>query len=235
MNISGPFRWFKKQPVTIRGAVIGGLFLLAAAALATILPRAFSGDSALRLVDFSVDDTRRIPILDIKVRNVGDRIGFLKRAVVHVERMWGLRPFAYFDFEPVRWVYDLKLPDRPVPYEVELDLSQSVEPDAVDRFAISLTHGHYGHVFYLVWLELVYDEDDKRLVTHRVAFGAGPVGNQRGMMFLPSEEFRRAMAINRRIAREIDALDVPKGMGLRAVLVTIWNMPTELPPELVFP
>jgi Cap4-like dsDNA endonuclease family protein len=129
-------------------------------------------DSLLELVDIQIIDNKRdqFPQLDIKVRNIGDRIAFLKRAEIRVSRMWTLispwRPRAV----PISCNYDIILPLR-YPNLETISLSQAIGHNDVDRFTLTLGNdlgrGPNKYVYQLNVL-FVYDEDNKTFQTEEM-------------------------------------------------------------------
>lgn len=127
-------------------------------------------DSDIRLVDVSVIPEGNLPALDIKVRNVGDQIALLKRAIIHV---YDYEIFSIFgcstSLEPTKLAFTAE-------YEVDLrsnettaiNLSQSVPPNDVDRFKIVLgtSPTHDGSwILYRLGIELIYNEDNQTVTS----------------------------------------------------------------------
>jgi len=117
----------------------------------------------MRIVD---DKEDQFPQLDITVRNIGDRIAVLKSAEIHVSGTWTLlnpwRPKA-----PISSYYDVILPLRH-PNLQTVSLSQAIDPNDADRFAITLGNdlgqGPNKYVYQLSVL-FVYDGDNKTFGT----------------------------------------------------------------------
>jgi hypothetical protein len=126
-------------------------------------------DSLLELVDIDIVDDKKdqFPQLDIKIRNIGNRITVLKRAEIHVIRTWMLlnpwKPRAM----RISCNYDVILPFQYPNIEI-ISLSQAIDPNDVDRFTITLGTdqgpGPNKYV-YLLNLLLLYDGDNKILQT----------------------------------------------------------------------
>ena len=80
------------MPVTERAAIIGGVFVLAAA-LVAVIPAILSQRSTsdrLRIVDVVIDDTALFPTVDLRLRNVGEDVVYITkvRAIVsHIEKL----------------------------------------------------------------------------------------------------------------------------------------------------
>lgn len=132
-------------------------------------------DSSLRLVDISFAETEEFPKLDVKVRNVGNRVAFMKEAIFVVKKIWRIESFIPPASMPVSWNYDVLFPIKEVPYSVSHKVSQAIAPNEVDRFTFTLGHdnerGGWKHSWvFLISLELVYDENDKSLRSQDILF-----------------------------------------------------------------
>lgn len=195
---SPPTRRAKKWPVTIRGALIGGICAILAAVLLVFLSR--PGDSDLRVVSvhFAAPD-----VLRVAVRNVGAKPAVLVRAAVDIDRMWlvpyAMQPLAVLSTSAT---YRLKLALRPTPYSIDTRISQvvtaSTASDPADQFDFLIelaSSDHFrdlvasvngspqvfssprccNYVFQMrLWLE--YDEQPKRAEFGPVIYVAGDVG-----------------------------------------------------------
>lgn len=113
-------------------------------------------DAYVELIDVSVDDKDRAPIIDIKVRNIGEKIAFLKRAVFQV------LDYRIIPFCPrgggvdSSYTYDVGLPVyiTNLPYKTEINISQSIEPNDVDRFQFRMGTSGQGLEFIIYQLEI---------------------------------------------------------------------------------
>jgi hypothetical protein len=127
-----------------------------------------ASDSKLSIVDITLAKNPNpqqsyFPMLDVKVRNGGDKTAFLKRARIDILDRIQFTDCESYSAQPVTWTYDMSL-DDPKPFEI----SQSVPPRGVDRFGFVLGHSLEGaseHAFYKLTLTLEYDEDSKQLVS----------------------------------------------------------------------
>ena len=176
--------WFKTAPVTIRAAIITGIIIVVCTVVAEILNPIVSTllqepKSDLRLVDLSIleaqSQSHPFPNLDIKVRNAGAAPGFIKRVHVHVKKIWTLQPLTeYVSFAVPSHSYQVELPLAGAPYQISVDVAQSVGSGEVDRFNLDLgnreaLYARKEYVF-LVQLTLVYDEKNKSLRSQDVLF-----------------------------------------------------------------
>lgn len=137
---------------------------------------------SLEVVDVQFQEkVEGFPVLDIKLRNTGE-VSFLKSAIFKVEKAWTFESYYCPNAEPASWNYDVLLPIAGTPYERSVPISQSVKPQDVDRFTFTLGNdappilGMTKYVFLLV-VEFVYDEDDKRLTTPPISFISGPAAS----------------------------------------------------------
>ena len=124
----------------------------------------------LELVELAVDDTKgSYPMIEVKLRNLGQGVVFLKKAQFHVTNVYGLRSRIQYSRVPISWNYDVLLPDDSPPYVTEIDISQSIKPNDVDRFTFTLgtkkfEYQDIGQIFRLQ-VKLIYNEDNKELTT----------------------------------------------------------------------
>src|SRR5882762_8752993 len=98
----------------------------------------------LQIVDANVaEQSDGFPVLEVKVRNVGDRVAFLKKAVLNVTDVFNLDdPYFYQETHVnVSWNYDVRLKLTDAPYSKVISLSQSVQANDVHRFTFTLGHG----------------------------------------------------------------------------------------------
>lgn len=134
----------------------------------------------LSIVDARFSSTsKEFPVLDIKLRNTGE-VAYIKRAVIKVKSIQEIEspdcPMAV----PASWNYDVKLPTTGAPLTVEVDMSQSIRPQDVDRFTLTLGNdGPPGTSFYAfrASLDLIFDEDNKLISIKDIAFASSPAAD----------------------------------------------------------
>ena len=110
-------------------------------------------------------------VLDIQLRNRGDEVAFLSKAVVRFERFGRLRPLGHEPQNAMSKVkssarYFLTFTPECVPYAPALAVSQAIKPNDVDRFRLTLQTSpslEFDETVYLANLELIYNEDGKRV------------------------------------------------------------------------
>ncbi len=126
-------------------------------------------DADLKLVDITLSDNDfGICYLDIKLRNIGDKVAFLKKVAFHIIDKGELK-------DPVEVQYQLiKLSEN---YTFELDIhsderiihksvSHKIKPDDVEFIRITVRNAEIDPSFtslYHISMELIYNEDDKRI------------------------------------------------------------------------
>ena len=129
------------------------------------IEQAYQQDSDIRLVDCTIsseespDGLPMPPVIDIKVRNVGSKIAFLKRAGLEIlgdAKYEDCRQPKY-NLVPSSWTYNLDIEKSPI-----INISQSLPPNEVDRFQIKVGRER-GHAFtvYKVQLFIKYNETDQ--------------------------------------------------------------------------
>jgi hypothetical protein len=161
----------------------------------------------LKLVDVSFIDTKEFPQIDVKVRNVGSKVAFIKRAVFKVSKVWTFKLPQNNDAYAATWNYDLMLPIKRTPYVQSLDISQKVDTNAVDRFTFTIgNNSNQGTELYafLMTMEIIYDEDDKILRSHNLLFRTKSSYVILGFSTYPKEGWDSVMTENKRIAKEIE-------------------------------
>jgi hypothetical protein len=162
----------------------------------------------LRLVDVAFAESGEFPILDLKVRNVGHNVAYLKRLELVVRKVWKLQSNVHPSSVAASWTYDVMLPLAPSDRPISVSASQMIAPNGVDRFKIRLGNdGASASVVYVfhISLALVYNEDERRLVSRPILFTAKAPFNQESWSFSPvSLDLQRR---NLTIVRDIHAVD----------------------------
>jgi hypothetical protein len=124
--------------------------------------------SDLRLVDVGIEEPERaFPKLDIKLRNLGTEVVFLKKGVFRIIDRGILRnpQLVSYKLVPVSWNYEILLGEERY---IERPISQAIEPNTADRFTFTLAHSGGDPVYptlFCIELSLVYDEDNKSLIS----------------------------------------------------------------------
>jgi hypothetical protein len=175
--------WFRGQPGTVRGATIGAIVAGVFAALIVLielLVPAIAGRfhrSDLELVDASFEETAEATTLDIKVRNTGEKVAYLREANVNVERTWELWSTIFPGHVPVSGNYDVALTPEGDPYTKTVKLSQSIGPHEVDRFTLTFALNDRARAYsektnyvFLTTVELIYDRDEQVTTSEKLLF-----------------------------------------------------------------
>jgi len=241
---------FRKLKVTIQAAIIGAIIAGVFLVVAPFIRESFQ-DSSLQLVsvefledksDLGQGSSETFPGLDIKIRNIGTKVAFIHRADLIVERVWQLQPESVFVAHQFSsHTYQVTLPLEGAPYTIPVSISQTVpsserdNPD--DRFTLELgneeaVEADYEYVFLLT-LKLIYDEDDKSLVSNNLLFSTQLYGSsyqpsfidENSIVFVPPEQveehnerLKRGVRKNQQVAAEIEKIEGNKSARLKEVL-----------------
>lgn len=120
-------------------------------------------DSKVQLVDYSIEYPESdvlVPEIDVKLRNTGDQVAFIKRIVFDV-----LGEATFEDCNQPHY----SLVEASAKYDVDIlgsrskEISHSIKPADVDRFKVRVFRPTGGPTLtvYKVALNVVYDEDSK--------------------------------------------------------------------------
>lgn len=175
---------YRKQPVTMRVALIGAAATLVAAFIAGVATVAgdllsrppAESDSDLRIVGARVIEAGGPPRLDVQLRNPGDKVAFLKRADFVVRRVEMLDTTATPRAAvPPSGSYEVVLPSEALPQNVSVAISHSLQPNEVDRFLFVFHPDVRPGRRYAFWVDftLIYDEDDKLTDKRELYFETG--------------------------------------------------------------
>jgi hypothetical protein len=120
------------------------------------------------------DVDHRYPQLDVKLRNTGGSVAFLKRATFRVTQAWKIdwpQPQGAGPGHPT-WDYDVDFPKTSDPFTVSHNLSQIIDPNGIDRFTVTLGEEGEQEVtttyVYLMTIDLIHDEDSKVVSTRNI-------------------------------------------------------------------
>jgi hypothetical protein len=175
--------WFRYQRVEIRAAIIGliGVIILGIVTLLGPITSELFQRSVnrcdLELVDATFEESAEATTLDIKVRNTGEKVAYLSEANFNVERTWELWSTIFPARVPVSANYDVTLTPAGTPYTRTVKLSQSIDPNEVERFTFTLTLNDRARAYsektnyvFLTTVDLVYDEDDRVTSSEELLF-----------------------------------------------------------------
>ena len=119
---------------------------------------------------------------DIKLRNKGDTVAFIKAVRFEVEEVYPLNNPSKVDFQyvPVTETYDFVMDSNQTQI---LPISQSIPANGVDRFRIKLISASaedYMDVIYIFRMVFIYDGDDKTVSSARHVAVIPPLYNFTG-------------------------------------------------------
>jgi hypothetical protein len=146
--------------------------------------------------------------LDVKVRNVGGKAAFLKRADFSIRKKWVLKPVT------LRWKpippsaeYQVVLPEeKDPPYLVSKPFSQEIVAGRVDRFLITFhCKDEVNATIYLMDVDLIYDEDDKSLKKSNFIFVIPGANYYTGLPDKGSVQSHEAVKHNKQVVAEVSA------------------------------
>ena len=146
--------------------------------IAKLLEKGAKRDSDVRIVSVDItngDDSLGNPVLDIKLRNIGDTVAFLKRFdldIIGSATYEDCRQPAY-SLAPVTAEYDLDITEKD-----RVTISQVIAPNDFDRFVVKLGRKNGGPTptVYKAKATVIYDEDDKVAISNYFYFRLiGPV------------------------------------------------------------
>lgn len=172
-------------------------------------------EADLRLVDLIVIMTEEFPKIEFKVRNSSDEVIFLKEAVITTLGQWDIEIFVQPSMMPVSWTYDVKVPREG---KSSYKISQEIKPHAADRFEFSLSSDTFvihGMSLHLLEIELVYNEDNKKLITPKVLLNIRPSAMIKAFFRPPQPP--SLLQLNKRFAQEVikaidDTTICPEGL-----------------------
>lgn len=214
------------MPVQIRAAIILGILGILGVLVAQLVPLLWRycnrSGARVELVNVTInDESEEFPKIDFKLLNVGDQIAFIKKAEFHVTKVYRIPSTIFFPYEvPVSRNYDILLPPINAPYVKSVDISQAIKQDDVDRFVFTLGHLEYidSPIIYNIYIELIYNEKDKRLRTSPLIFVMPSTLEVLGGGVLPRELAVEVAKKNKQIATEVSKL---RGMKTKAVIKLI--------------
>jgi len=121
-------------------------------------------EAVLELVDVTPKGTPEAPMIDIMIRNPGEEVVFITRVVFIIEQLDAAAlsgqvvSSATYDVEFPVWDQAISLPVL-----VSIDVSQSVDPNDVDRFSVAIGVPQSGRTglynIYQVTVSVVYNAE----------------------------------------------------------------------------
>ena len=174
----------------------------------------WSPGRGLRIVDVGVEDETAPTTLDIKLRNTGGEVCFVKEARIDVLRVGILDTLARrFRQQPVTGEYNVAFdPSRPAPYSIVVPVSQVVDPNDTDRFQLRLSYtsdfnwSFVRRTLVHAMLTLVHDEDNATPTPVLLLFNVPPPRVILGERGVRDEEYVRRARENTAILETMLAL-----------------------------
>jgi hypothetical protein len=184
-----------------------------------------------------------VPALDFKLANSGEDPIIIERADLRTKKIWTFKAPYVLDagcagaaLEP-SFNYKASLPTEGAPYTVPVSLSQSLEPNQLDRFTItprrdeSTARPREDYVF-LLSVSLVYGVDESDKVMETQEFLYGELDQDAGMMYsyrdsgecyiakkdLEKAEVTRLTMQNKRAAADIRGIKAESNASLGDLL-----------------
>jgi hypothetical protein len=113
--------------------------------------------------------------VDIKMRNSGEEVAFIKRVELVIKRKWVLTvdKGPSFMVRPSSKTYDITMDsERAAPYTIPVKVSHQIDPGGTDRFTLSLKHGPgtYNTYVYLADVKIYFNEDEHPIVRENIFF-----------------------------------------------------------------
>ncbi|CAM5308225.1 hypothetical protein LSPH24S_01664 [Lysinibacillus sphaericus] len=120
----------------------------------------------IKIIDIEINEDDEYPILDIKVRNIGDEVAFLKKINFNIHDYYEMVNPIEINYQRIEssYTYDVLLSGVE---NKKYSISQSIEPNGVDRFKIKIA-SELGEdplmpVIYKFNFSIFYNEDDSRI------------------------------------------------------------------------
>ena len=112
--------------------------------------------------------------VDIKLRNNGDEVAFVKKLELAIKRKWVLavdRGVSFVEI-PSSKTYDIVMDSqREAPYVIPVNISHQIDPEGTERFTLSLKHSReYNTYVYLADLKIYFNEDDLSVTRENIFF-----------------------------------------------------------------
>ena len=191
--------FFKKTAakITVALAIIGAIATLFAnlTTIQNFFQKNFGDKKGVKIVDVTVNDSTKNnddtsteasnemlnfsaidftnKEVDIKMRNNGEEVAFIKKVELVIKRKWLLTVDrgATFITIPSSRTYDITMDsERAAPYTIPVNVSHQIDPGGTDRFKLSLKHGPdtYNTYVYLVDVRIYFNENDQSIARENI-------------------------------------------------------------------
>lgn len=121
----------------------------------------------VQVVDVYVveEDDYPNPILDIKLRNIGDEVAFVKSIGFQTVQHWDIFTDTHPSLKPVSATYDVSV-SKSVTARSHYKISHEIKPQETDRIQIRLSTEYFGDPvglsIFLLDAEIIYNEDNSK-------------------------------------------------------------------------
>lgn len=121
----------------------------------------------VQVVDVAVveDDDYPNPILDIKLRNSGDEVAFVKSIGFQTVQHWDIFTDTHPSLKPVSATYDVSISEA-VASRAHYKISHEIKPQETDRIQVRLSTEYFGDPIglsiFLLDAEIIYNEDNSK-------------------------------------------------------------------------
>ena len=155
----------RRKHLTILLLVFGVVIILI---LSFIIAQPFmEDDDSIELVDVLVLVDKGLPVIEFKVRNIGDEVAFLKAAEFEILESRDISECTSYLAWPVSYVYDVELPiEVPLNSFVQrVNISQAVPANDVDRFQFKIGNKIAGmpggSIIYQLKIRILYNKNSE--------------------------------------------------------------------------
>jgi hypothetical protein len=121
----------------------------------------------LKVVDLSIAENGNYPnpILDLKLRNAGDEVAFVKAISFQTLRHWDIATDAYSKLKSVSATYDIEVSEATTSVAC-YNISHELKPQETDRIQVRLCTKYFGDPvglsIFLLAGHVIYNEDDSK-------------------------------------------------------------------------
>lgn len=156
----------------------------------------YGGDTVLRIVDILPEGFSESVTVELKIRNAGGSVAFLKEAEFLFSDVQANPLCAYPTAVPVSATYDVELPSAMPASAVSTKISQSIGPNEVERFVLRVGTSFDdpgGWVLYRFRIRLYYNEGRENYVDTSPIILAVPAPWDIGGLFSPGGDDERGV------------------------------------------
>lgn len=126
------------------------------------------------------------PILDIKLRNNGDEVAFVKRIEFKTVQHWNIFTDTHASLKLVSAAYDVSVSEA-VTSRAHYKISHEIRPQETDRIQIRLSTEYFcdpvGLSIFLLDAEIIYNEDNSKGKLPTLLLNIQPTATVQGSYF----------------------------------------------------